>query len=315
MSRIGWTEADPACWDRDLARLSGHPLQSTVWGDARSIVDGIKQFRWTGRATDDSLVAMARIEVRKVPGLGRVAWIPRGPAVANNCDHSTIIADLNKELRSRGFLLAAIQPWYALPTNDGALQTIWIDLTVGEEQLFRNLEKQWRYGVGRAEREGVVVETSTDSDEIEAFFRLCSQISDTKGFKLPGSLALIQQLLHTKPNSDVETKLFVARYQDRLGAGAVVMRCGRNTHYLWGGVDRELSGYRTGEAVQWAVIQWAARQGCKVYDLEGIDPINNPGTYKFKKKMGGMILNIPGIRTTALRLRGSVLKAILDRRQ
>lgn len=309
--KVKWSESESSDWDSNLARLSGHPLQSSVWGNARCIVENIKQIRLVGRAVDDSLLAMARIEVRKVPGLGSVAWIPRGPAVASECDHSAIVADLNKELKSRGFLLSAIHPWHAMPINDGSLQTIWIDLSVGEDKLLKNLEKQWRYGIGRAEREGVVVEQSSDPEDIDVFYNLCCQISHTKGFQLPGSATLIKHLIGANLASDIETRLFVARHQGRIGAGAVVMRCGRNSHYLWGGVDRELSGYRTGEAVQWGVMQWAVRQGCKLYDLEGIDPVSNPGTYKFKKKMGGVIVGLPEIKLSALSLRGSLIKTLL----
>ena len=39
----------PAEWDRALAALSGHPLQSCLWGDARRAVDGIAQHRWLAR--------------------------------------------------------------------------------------------------------------------------------------------------------------------------------------------------------------------------------------------------------------------------
>jgi len=44
-------EKDPVCWDSELARLGGHPLQSALWGDARRQADGIDDRRFV--AEDD----------------------------------------------------------------------------------------------------------------------------------------------------------------------------------------------------------------------------------------------------------------------
>jgi lipid II:glycine glycyltransferase (peptidoglycan interpeptide bridge formation enzyme) len=317
VSSIIWDDSVASgAWDRGMAMLSAHPLQTALWGDSRESVDGISQIRLQKMGQDNSVLAMARVEIRKIPFLGRIAWIPRGPAVAYGHDRTSIIVSLQQELKARGFLIAVIQPWHEVTDSDTAgkmPRTIWIDLTVGEERLFKNLDPQWRYGVRRASREGVAVELSSSTEDVNAFFQLCTQISQTKGFQLPGSASLIARLIQsTAENSEVEAKFFVARCGGKLGAGAIVMRCGENAHYLWGGVDREYSGLRTGEAVQWAVIQWALSRGCKVYDLEGIDPTNNLGTYKFKKKMGGRQVTLPSMSASSLRAYAWPLKKLID---
>lgn len=316
--KIEWFDYQQQNWEQDVARQGGHPLQTALWGDARSQVDGISQLQLIGRTTDGTVVGLARVEVRKIRFVGNVAWIPRGPAITDGQSHELVNRSLTNALKARGFLAAIDQPWHEVVDDnaqDDCPQTIWIDLSIGKDRLFENLDSQWRYGVRRAGREGVTVEQSLEPKDVSDFFRLCSHVSETKGFTLPGSERLIQELLdRSKSGQDVEARLFVARHEQRLGAGAVVMRCGRNAHYLWGAVDRELSKYRTGEAVQWAVMEWAVDQGCIQYDLEGIDPATNPGTYKFKKKMGGRIVRLPRNRTTALGLRGACIKAIISRR-
>jgi len=138
---------------------------------------------------------------------------------------------------------------------------------------------------------------------------LCRSISERKQFRLAQSLAMILQLLK-QTTSEVEAKLFLARYKGRIGAGACIIRCGRSLHYFWGGTDREASEARVGEAVQSAVIEWGMEQCCTHYDLEGIDPVGNPGTYAFKKKMGGREVALEGKRYYPLCLRGRVLNWI-----
>lgn len=85
------------------------------------------------------------------------------------------------------------------------------------------------------------------------------------------------------------------------------MRAGKHLHYLWGAVDRAHARARAGEALQWAVIEWGLAQGCTRYDLEGIDPVNNPGTYQFKKKMGGTQIQLQQQLERPLDWRGSVV--------
>ena len=315
---MNWTDSNSeAEWEECIARLNGHPLQSGLWGNSRTTIDGIAQVKRICRS-GDKIVAAARIENRNIPLGGKVAWIPRGPAVASEEDADEVAKSLQKDLRGCGYTAVVTQSWRA---NSGAdddwpgPRTIWIDLSVGEEMLWKNLDKQWRYGVGRAEREGVTVNQSLDDKEIRSFFDLCSKISDTKGFKLPGSLALFEELLKkSSDDSPVQCRFFVASHERKLGAGAIIMRCGNRLHYLWGGVERDFSRFRMGEAVQWAIIKWGLENGCRQYDLEGIDPRSNPGTYKFKKKMGGRIVALTHAQVYSTSFIGTLIAPILRRR-
>jgi lipid II:glycine glycyltransferase (peptidoglycan interpeptide bridge formation enzyme) len=170
------------------------------------------------------------------------------------------------------------------------------------------MDSQWRYGARRALREGVVVSTSVAAEQVRTFHALCRTISARKGFELPGSEALMLQLLQTsRADAAVEARLFIATFDDALAGGVFILRSGRHLHYLWGGVDRTHARARAGEALQWAVIEWGLAQGCILYDLEGIDPVNNPGTYQFKKKMGGTEIQLQAQLECALDWRGSLM--------
>ena len=149
---------------------------------------------------------------------------------------------------------------------------------------------------------------STQSlEDIERFFALCSDISTVKGFRLPASFPLMLHLLEKGRKGDVETRLFVARHEGRLLAGAFIIRCGCSTHFIWGATDRNASKERVGEAVHWAAIEWSLSNGCNIHDLEGIDPEQNPGVYAFKKKMGGVEITLAGKHYYPLSGRGRLL--------
>jgi hypothetical protein len=313
-NEVEWRDdPDPAEWDSALAGLEGHPLQSAFWGNARRAVDGIRDHRWwaTRRGVP---VWMVRFEERRIPALGCIAWAPKGPTGELPGSTELLPRTLVERLKRLGTTLMITDPWQdaveareVLAKRSVRPKTIWIDLAAGRECLWRNLDKQWRYGVGRAERLGVIVETTRSLSDIETFFGLCTDISQTKGFRLPASIDLMKGLLEADENNAVEARLFVARHEGRLGAGAFLVRCGRSIHYFWGATDRALSKQRVGEAVQWAAIEWALAKKCGRYDLEGIDPRRNSGVYEFKKKMGGREIMLAGRQRFPLGIRGQLV--------
>jgi lipid II:glycine glycyltransferase (peptidoglycan interpeptide bridge formation enzyme) len=211
-------------------------------------------------------------------------------------------AALCAELKRRGFIACITDRYVASDIeNPGRTKTIWLDLTLGLDVLSKALGSQWRYGARRALREGVVVRTTHAMADVSAFFLLCNTLSATKGFSLPGSEALMQELIHSSSaNGGVEMLLYVGEVGGVIAGGALVTRCGPSLHYLWGASDRHFSKYRVSEAVQWQVIQDGVAAGMTRYDLEGIDPAGNPGVYEFKRKMGGEEVFLQGMEVTPL---------------
>ena len=78
---------------------------------------------------------------------------------------------LKEELMSSGF---KEDTWSLQPTK-----TIQIDLSPSEEELINNMEKDTRYSIRRAQREGVVVEKSED---IDTFLLLHKETSKRQRF-------------------------------------------------------------------------------------------------------------------------------------
>ena len=302
-----WTNDHPASdWDAKLATLNGHPLQSACWGEARRAVDGLESLYLMFGEPGHPL-GMARVETRKLPLLGNVAWIPRGSTITNGVNFSEVEVTLHRALREYGFALA-ITDSYTEAHAGSDVRTIWIDLKQGIEALKKRIDKQWMYGVRRAAREGVEVRLATTQEEVRIFFNMCLGISRDKSFELPGSEALMQLLLRHSTAPDQDMRLFLAIHEGKISAGAFVARSGQHAHYLWGAADRALSRQRVGEAVQWAAIEWAVSHGCTRYDLEGIDPVNNPGVYAFKKKMGGDEVMLCGKSIQSLNMCGKLIE-------
>ena len=297
--RLEWREMQADEWDRCLTSLQGHPLQSAAWGQGRSAVNGQKDFLWAA-FENGKPVYLARIEERRILGLLKIAWIPKGPTILDGSDEAQCQAELFLKLKKRGFSLCVMHPWRRIEltkVTSLSCYTIWIDLSIGKENLWQSLSKQVRYEVRRASKLGVSVERTEVQEDIVTFHKLCKSISQIKRFQLNTSVELMLHLLTNKSNKrTIDFKLFVARSQDKVCGGALIARCGVSIHYIWGAVDREYAKLNIGEAIQWHVMQWAIDQKCTLYDLEGIDQKNNPGVYNFKKKLSKNIIALPGIK-------------------
>jgi hypothetical protein len=316
---LEWEKDPPAAeWDHALAELFGHPLQSCLWGDARRDVEGKSQHRWLARR-DGEPIWMIRVEERLG---GKIAWAPQGPT-GRTAELSLSMPPGFKEcLKTEGFSLLISNPWYEIadhPANrcDNAThpkpQTIWLDLSVGQDVIFRNLHKHVRNGVRQAIKAGVSVQTTCDPDRVSEFVDLCSSISARKGFELRFTSAFINNILNESKNSkDVEALLFVSLKDRKLGAGLFILRAGKSVHLIGAGTNRDLRKERVGEACQWGVIEWAIARGCTRYDLEGIDPANNPSVYEFKKRLGGKEVTLLGHRHTPLNVFGRAMSWLIQ---
>jgi hypothetical protein len=323
-ARLPWAALEwdkdppPAEWDHALAALSGHPLQSCLWGDARHTVDGIVQHRWLARCNGEP-VWMIRAEERKVPG-GKIAWAPRGPTGRTADMSLSVPPGFDERLRAEGFVLLICDPWVEDPETAQRHakaartkpQTIWIDLSAGKDAVFGNLHKHVRNGVRRAAKIGVNVETTCDPDRIGEFVDLCSSISARKGFELRATSDFVHTLLKdSRNNGDAEAVLFVALKGGKLGAGLIALRIGQSVHMIFAGTDRDMRQERVGEACQWGVMEWAITRGCTRYDLEGIDPANNASVYEFKKRLGGDEITLHGHVHVPLNLFGRAISGLI----
>ncbi|MGH6846055.1 MAG: lipid II:glycine glycyltransferase FemX [Methylocella sp.] len=299
-----WIKDPPAAeWDCALATLRGHPLQSSVWGAARAMVHGFVEHRWLLRRGDKP-AWMIRVEERNIGPIAKIAWAPRGPSGETAELSLATPPGFPERLRAEGFSLLITDPW--IKVNGGAAhspddvggtrpRTIWLDLSLGADAIFQDFHKLTRWGVRRAARSGVVVQATSDAGRIRDFVNLCVSISDRKGFELWVTPAMIHALLSLSSDSEnVKAAQFVSLKDRKLGSGLFVMRLGRSLHQIWGGLNRDFRQVHAGEACQWAVIEWALAQGCTRYDLEGIDPVNNPSVYQFKKRLGGEEVTLHG---------------------
>ncbi len=303
-----------ARWDEFVARHDGHLLQSFAWGELKSRF-GWRAERW-GWTQDDSIRAGAQILFRRLLPAVTLAYVPRGPVLADLDEDSAVAfsQQLREVARSRGAFLFKIEPdWLRENPRDRALDrvgfshstetiqpsaTIRLDLTPEPDAILAAMKPKWRYNIRLAEKKGVVVRAGTDAD-LPAFFELTRITGERDRFAVHSSeyYRAAFELLATRDDA----RLLIAEFQQQALAMIFVTAFGHEAIYLYGASGNEHRNVMPNHALHWAAIQWAKARGCTRYDLWGVPEnaeqadANLPSSlYQFKQGFGGEVVYYSG---------------------
>lgn len=308
------TDADHAAWQDLLGRSSsGDFLHDWSWADVAAF-DGQPQRRFVAE-DDGQLVALAAAQVRRLP-LGRSFWyVPHGPVMdyehENAADRLRAVAIGLREAARRDRAIAvkleprlergaeATKLFGRLRHEPGTLQvgqTRLVELA-DDETLLAGFDKDTRYAVRRAVREGVEITTVTDAGDLEAIDALHALVLETQrraGFPKPPQQRY--RLAWRGLASAGRATIFEARREGELLASGMLVVEGDRSFYLFSGSRREDPGEPkryASYALQMAMMHHARAAGATTHDLWGIAPEDatpqHPwyGVGLFKKGFGG----------------------------
>lgn len=226
------------------------------------------------------------VHERRIPILGKIWYIPKGPG-ANNLNGIKIITEKLRELaKENGVFLIKIEP--EIIKNDHNLlelskigkianpvqantSTVLIDTTKNVNQLMTDLPQKARYAINRAKRDGAVAKlVKSNNKNFEIMLKLMSETMADKP-------ALMREASYYKNfwklySENGNGALFFAYQNDIPTAGAFVIVFGNKATYKDGGSTRQKIGYGTSHLLQWHIIEWLTEKKIKSYDLCGVPP-------------------------------------------
>ena len=169
----------------------------------------------------------------------------------------------------------------------------WIlDVTPKEEELLKNMKKNTRYSIKKAEKDGVSVRhaTSMNEKDFEIFWNIY-MVTATRQHFTPYSKDFVYKefKLFFEDNQAV---LFFAEYQGKAISTAFIVYANGSGYYHHGASDYTFPGITPSEILQWHAICEAKKRGMKRYNFWGIVPetaVKHPwqGLSKFKRSFGG----------------------------
>lgn len=257
-------------------------------------------------------LGLADVRIREIPLLGGgIAYINGGPLVRqgdpekDEAAFRRVIDTLIQEYVNHRGLILRIQPM-AGEDQINAMQrqvledaglvsaphttqsrTILLDLDPNLDDIRANFAQKWRNCLNASERSGVSITSSRGIDDFRRFQDLFEPMRQHKGFEVDldaSFYADVQERMRDDERFDVT----LAWHEGTTVAGHVSSTRIETCVYLLGATSD--AGRRTKAAylLQWHAIKNARKQGCRFYDLGGIDPVGNPGVYRFKRGMGGV---------------------------
>jgi len=307
------TGLDPQSWDQFILRHpEGNLLQSWAWGEFQH---HLGHPIWRLRVVGDSGEIFAQLLAIKLSlGFGKsIIYTPRevlinsAAPIQHQNDSMALIVQKVKEIgqQEQAILWRSDPPLKNSDTTALSIykklgfirskrsiqpQVNWVlDITAGANNLLTLMKPKTRYNIRLAEKKGVHVVTSKNSEDIRIFNQLNQATATRDGFT-PHSDNYYKKQLETL-GKDGGLELLVAYLEQTPVAAILVSYFGDKATYLHGASSNEHRETMANHAIQWAAIQSAQTKGCTTYDFGGID-VNNThpswaGITRFKQGFGG----------------------------
>ena len=319
----------------DICEDAENFLQSAMWGSFKSRFGwNAKAFLIDFQLENVQKKCAVLVLFRSlIPGFS-FAYIPWGPALpaefpANEkfSAMSQLAVNLKKHFARNVVFIRFEFPWYNIQTvsyeeskktlNNEALSlkaagfkraaataqppdTVHISLEASCEEILAAMKPKWRYNILLSEKKGVQVK-SGGIHEIEDFFDLLKETAKRDGIGVHNIeyYKTLFDMCNSYDGKNIAIRLYIAEHEGMKIAANMVLFFGEIATYLYGASSSSKRNLMAPYALQWKAIKDAKEAGCKIYDLFGIPPYEDPehpmaGLYRFKTGFGGDIIHRPG---------------------
>lgn len=303
-------------YDSFLIGQEGPLLQSWHWGEFQKKL-GRKVWRLLVTTNTGKYLAAASVIKQPLAYGKEYFYCPRGPVIAPAADLEKVcglildkISDFKvaekpvflridplfensergDDLKRLGFQKLA---WEIQPKD-----TFILDLSGTEDRILRQMKPKTRYNINLAERKGVTIEQYSDGSRMKIFWELLQQTTARDSFSPYPYVYYLNQL--NVLGRAGQARLFVAFYQRRPLAAAIVAYFGKTAYYLHGASSDRFRAVMAPYFLQWSAIGAAKSLGMENYDFCGIAPEGVSGSHawagitRFKKGFGGKTVSYIG---------------------
>jgi len=298
---------DEAGWRRILAAFRDASIYQTwPYDEVRA---GRNNISHLVLRKDGEAVAAAQARLMTLPligaGIAYVRWGPlwrRGSHETDAEPFRQAVRALRNEYACRRGLLVRLRPrlfkeidphFASILSAEGYApdlkvveRTLRLDLTKSTEELRKGMRPHWRRYLKVAEKNDLeVVEGSADA-LFEAFIGIYRELVRRKSFAEPNDIREFRMIQQRLP-ADQKMMILLCKAEGKLCAGLVCSAIGDTALYLFGATSDAGLKSRGSYLLHWRLIERLKSAGIATYDLHGINPEANPGTYKFKADLCG----------------------------
>lgn len=243
---------------------------------------------------------------RSAPVLGKVRYMPKVAQIQPK-DVEDLTKFLKQKFRTGLCMTLELDQELSTELHEAMLKNGWhqtegvqydetvlVDLTPSEEEIFMSFKTRSRWEIRSAERRGAVVERVEATDENMQILSDMLKVTSTRGnFTIRGPEFLKKYWQHLSKNG-MGYMYFVRHEEDVLSAGFVI-RTGDRAYYKDGASIRKKSDKFASRLMHWQIIQDMKKEGVKVYDMCGVmnakhTDARNKGILTFKTGFAPVVM-------------------------
>jgi lipid II:glycine glycyltransferase (peptidoglycan interpeptide bridge formation enzyme) len=295
-------------WNAIIKQFSDANIYQTwAYGEIRS---GRKNISHLVLKRNDKVVAAVQVRLMGIPilkvGIAYAFWGPLWQLKDEKPDgqiYIEMLRAMRKEYsRRRGYvlrvnpmickddekgLISRMEEEGFMPLQDGRVRrTLIINLGSTKEELRKGLAQKWRNSLNKAEKNNIELLEGTDDELFDLFLNIYKDMLKRKMFVEPNDINEFRSIQKRLPE-EMKMKIMLCRFEDALAAGSIFSAVGNTGLYLFGATNDAGMKSNGSYLMQWKYIEWLKNNNYTFYDLNGINPDKNPGTYKFKEGLSG----------------------------
>lgn len=298
---------DADTWSQTMAEFDDANIYQTwSYGIVRQ---GLGRVSHLALKRAGALVAAAQIRLFPLPvvggGMAYVQWGPlwrRSGTPADVEVFRQVIRALRNEYVDRRRMVLRLLPWsvdhtgelagvlhqegFTLSQRRGNRRTLIMDLTRTEDELRAGMRSRWRSYLNKAEKDGLSVVEGDSLELFEQSMQMYEKLRNRKGFEDGVDVQEYTRLQAALPGN-AKMRVLLCRAAGQACAAVIASAIGRIGIYLFGASNEVGMRNRGAYLLQWRTVQWLKERGCIAYDLNGINPVANPGVYQFKTGLCG----------------------------
>jgi hypothetical protein len=259
---------------------------------------------------ENEIVAAAQTRLIQLPVVKRgIAYVSQGPMWKKNgapedpeIFRQTIRALRNEYSRRQGLILRLYPIAFRGKDNhieeilydegyrrydDGqSNRTLIIDLSPKLQEIRADLDQKWRNCLNRAEKNGPEIVEGEEDALFDQIVKIHREMADRKGLSDFGYTEHLRKVQRDLPPG-YKLRIILCCLNGEIQSGAIFSAIGNTAAYLVGATSNAGMNSKGSYTIQWTFIKWLKEKGFRYFDLNGITPEVNPGTYHFKCGLAG----------------------------
>jgi lipid II:glycine glycyltransferase (peptidoglycan interpeptide bridge formation enzyme) len=256
------------------------------------------------------IIAAAQVRIAKIPllrfGIAYVQWGPLWRHSASRADtvaFGQILRALRNEFVCKRGLILRIFPilfsddaslFSEILTHEGFLafeddlpgRTILIDLNHSLDEFRDGLGRNWKRNLKAAEGKTLEILEGSEDKLFESFIEIYEDMVSRKKFPKPNDINQYR-IVQARSPEKFRMKIMLCKSEGRPCAGLIWSELGKMGIELFAATNGVGTKTKGSFLLRWKLVEGLKNRNIATYNLNGINPVKNPGGYKFKTELAG----------------------------